>query len=142
VADNSEKFYQDSKKALTESVEQMNKGNEVRFFYAGLPETTEEDGTVTVNPRYAFGAPDRHQWLIPIRIFFFWAIFKDNTYWHRQPLCRKFISNPVDTLVCDSNPAFHPNVAGAVEYAKSIKGVIPPTVIQNWRESVAEAQTH
>jgi hypothetical protein len=140
IADNSEIFYQKSKKSLMESVASMDAGGSARFFYAGLPEIREQNGTVTVDPRFAFGAPDKHQWLIPIRILFFWALFKDHTYWHRQPLCQRYESNPIDDLVCDSNTAFHPNPAGAALYTAAIKGAIPAPVIQAWRNDPGTPQ--
>lgn len=136
VADDSEAFYQDSKRALTASVSQMIQESPGNFFYAGLPEITEEDGTVTVDPNYAFGAPGKHQWSIPIRILFIWAIFKDNKYWFRQPLCRQYVHNPIDKLVCDSNTAFHPNVAGAKAYAQSIETAIPQSILLDLKSEI------
>jgi len=134
IADNSENFYQDSKKALITSVASVNESTVAKYFYANLPEVTEEDGTVTVDPRFAFGASEQHQWSIPIRILFFWAILKDNKYWYRQPLCKKYVDNPIDRLVCDSNTAFHPNDTGAIAYAEAIERAVPPGLIAEWRE--------
>lgn len=135
VRDNSHQFYEGSKRALQNAVSEQNTKGSTRFAYAGLPEVTQADGTVTVDPDFAFGASKRKQWLIPLRLLPFWVIFKDHTYWPRQKLCRKYVQGAIDELVCQSNSAAHPNVEGEGLYAASVLRAIPLTTMETWRNA-------
>ncbi|HTS08450.1 MAG TPA: hypothetical protein VMP68_22965 [Candidatus Eisenbacteria bacterium] len=136
MATNSEEFYQHAKAALKEAVSQANGANPPRFFFAGLPEASIGGRLPTVDPLFAYGAPQRHQWMLPIRFLHFWAFHKDQKFWYRQKLCDQYFNRPlaiVDRTVCEDNSAFHPNLAGERLYAWSIEAVVPATVIDGWR---------
>jgi hypothetical protein len=141
MVDNSEQFYQHSKTAINDAIKAVNKtAGQTRFFFANLPEVPTRKGTFTVDPLFAYGAPDKHEWMLPFRFLFFWAFYKDAEYWHRQSLCKKYVHSAVERLVCDSNPAFHPNLPGAKTYAKSIKAAIPAAVLASWKAGTKDIQ--
>jgi hypothetical protein len=53
-----------------------------------------------------------------------WAFYKDENYSFRQPLCDRYvpandISDAINHLVSQTNPAFHPNPEGAAVYTKA-----------------------
>lgn len=129
---NSEEFYQDSKNALEGAVGAVNETG-TRFFFARLPEISNWNAAPTVDPVFAYGAPQRHEWMIPVRFLFFWAFHKDQKYWYRQRLCDEYVRDPIERMVCQSNPAFHPNIAGAQAYTDSIEAVIPGAEVAGWR---------
>jgi hypothetical protein len=131
---NSEEFYQDSKTALTGAVETMRSGGDERIFFAKLPEVSIGTREQTVDPLYAYGAPRRHEWMIPIRFLFFWVFYADQKYWYRQRLCAHHVAPGWQRIVCDSSPAFHPNEQGAETYAESIEAAIPAGEIVKWKE--------
>jgi hypothetical protein len=104
-----------------------------------------------MDPLFAYGAPLRHQWMISFRFLHFSAFYKDEKYWFRQPLCEKYvpaddIPGVINRLVCQTNPAFHPDVEGAEVYAKSIEAVIPVSVVpledEGWAEAHVEVRPH
>ena len=130
---NSEAFYQHSKKALEDATGELNSASQSKFFFATLPEVRLGEGTTTVDPLFAYGAPLRHEWMIPIRFLFFWAFYKDQKYWPRQSLCAKYVQLGIERLVCDSNPAFHPDVQGAKVYAESVENTIPRDTVNGWK---------
>jgi hypothetical protein len=138
MADNSEVFYQDSKTSLESAVRRANANGDAVIFFAHMPEPFIVNGQPTMDPLFAYGAPLRHEWMISFRFLHFWAFYKDEKYWFRQPLCDKYvpaddISDAIDRLVCQTNPAFHPNVEGAKIYAKYIEAVIPVSAILKWK---------
>jgi hypothetical protein len=103
-----------------------------------MPEPAMVNGQPTMDQRFAYGAPLGHQWMISFRFLHFWAFYKDEKYWFRQPLCDKYvpaddIPGLIDRTVCQTNPAFHPNAEGAEVYARSIEAVIPGSAVSKWR---------
>jgi hypothetical protein len=68
---NSEGFYQQSKSALKRAVNNVNDENEPRVFFATLPEVSNGIGLPTVDPLFAYGAPQKHEWMIPVRFYSF-----------------------------------------------------------------------
>ena len=138
LVENSEAFYQNSKKSLITAVSRANASGDTAIFFAQMPEPAIVNGQPTMDPLFAYGAPLRHEWMISFRFLHFWALYKDEKYWFRQPLCEKYVSaddlpGAIDRLVCQTNPAFHPNVEGAKVYAKSVESVIPISTISEWK---------
>jgi hypothetical protein len=133
MVENSEAFYQNSKNSLRSAVDQANSPGEAFVYFAPMPEPALVNGQTTMDPLFAYGAPLRHQWMISFRFLHFWAFYKDEKYWFRQPLCEKYVTGKIDRLVCQTNPAFHPNAAGAEVYASSIEAVIPGSAISMWK---------
>jgi hypothetical protein len=127
---NSELFYDQSKQSITDAVIAVGGGGKGRFFFAGLPEV-QVGGTLTVDPQFAYGAPQTHQWMLPVR-FLWWVFYKDDDYWHRYKLCGEYVAAGLERVECEMNAGFHPNVQGADIYAKSIEAVISPDVIKGW----------
>lgn len=130
MVDNSEVFYQESKQSLKSAVDAINKNNPERFFFAGLPE---KPGTATIDPNFAYGAPQTHEWLIPFK-FLWWVINPDDKYRYRYPLCEKYVPFGLDALECEMNSGFHPNRAGADAYSQSIEAVIPAATLDQWKK--------
>jgi hypothetical protein len=138
MVENSEVFYQTSKTSLESAVSRANANGETTIFFAQMPEPTTANGQPTMDPLFAYGAPLRHQWMISFRFLHFWAFYKDEKYWFRQPLCDEYvpvddISGLIDRMVCQTNAAFHPNVEGAQVYAKSIEAIIPGSAVSKWK---------
>jgi hypothetical protein len=138
LVENSEVFYQNSKVSLKSAVARVNQNGETSAFFAQMPEPARVNGQPTMDPLVAYGAPRRHLWMISFRFLYFWAFYKDDKYWFRQPLCDRYvkaddIAGLVDRLVCQTNPAFHPNVAGSTVYAESMEAVIPTSAISKWK---------
>jgi hypothetical protein len=132
ITENSEEFYQRSKESLKKAVAAV-AGTSPRFFFAQMPEGNFGGNQPTMDPRFAYGAPDTHLWPISIR-FLWWGFFKDDKYWFRQPLCDVYDPLPeLAHFVCQTNPAFHPNVPGSAVYATSIQAVVPSSVIDGWK---------
>lgn len=138
---NSEEFYQHSKSAIKDAIKAVNNiAGQPRFFFANLPEIKNGNGISTVDPLFAYGAPQKHEWMVPFRFLFFWAFYKDEEYWRRQSLCKKYVNDVIERFVCDSNPAFHPNVQGAKTYAESIEAVIPSSVLASWKAGAKDVE--
>jgi hypothetical protein len=78
--------------------------------------------TVPDKDEYAYGAPKKHLWSLPIRYWFFGfhVARSDDMYKIRWPLCQNHYQDDKDRLVCSVNPIAHPNVQGAKAYACSI----------------------
>ncbi|MGA7159237.1 MAG: hypothetical protein WBY53_20495 [Acidobacteriaceae bacterium] len=92
MINNSEIFYQHSRDALIDGVQDADAAAPGTFFVARLPEVASPLGGLTVDPLFAYGAPVRHEWMIPIRFLFFWAFYKDEKYWPRQHLCSQHLN--------------------------------------------------
>jgi len=138
MVENSEVFYQNSKNSFESAVSRANASGETAVYFAQMPEPATLNGQPTMDPLFAYGAPLRHEWMISFRFLHFWAFYKDEKYWFRQPLCEKYVPADdvpglIDRMVCQTNPAFHPNVEGAQVYAKSVEAVIPVSVISKWK---------
>ena len=133
LVSNSEEFYQSSKDALTSAIDARAAAGDHKVAFAKLPEISLGFGRETVDPSYAYGAPQRHEWMVPVRFLFFFAFYKDQKYWYRQRLCAKHVGPGWQRLVCDSSPAFHPNLRGAETFAASIEAAVPRAEIANWK---------
>jgi hypothetical protein len=136
MADNSELFYQTSKKALKEDIQQVNaSAPSPRFFYAQLPEGNYGYPDPTVNPNLAYGAPNRHLWMISFRFFHLFAFYKDQKYWYRVPLCDdpRNVPDLLERPICETSPAFHPNDPGSEVYTDSIIQSIPSAIKDTWK---------
>jgi hypothetical protein len=130
---NSEAFYQQSKMSLRDAVDSANGNGPERFFFAGLPEPARDSkGLPIVDPKFAYGARETHEWMLPVR-FLWWVFDKDEKYWYRYPLCEEYSSIGLDRLECEMNSAFHPDPNGAEVYATSIEHIIPESVVTQWR---------
>lgn len=142
MADNSEFFYQHSKKKLNEAVDFVNANvtHSGQMIFAPLPEVTLPDGTKTVDPDFAFGAPKHRLWWVPIPLVWHWAFFADEKYGIRHDECHK-VRNLEEKLICPVNVAFHPNQEGAKMYSDSILRVIPPDTIDRWRTATRATES-
>jgi hypothetical protein len=130
---NSELFYKHSRDALIDAVQDADAAAPGTFFFARLPEVAAPLGGLTIDPIFAYGAPRRREWMIPIRFLFFWAFYKDEKYWPRQHLCSQHLPLGMDRIICDESAAFHPNRIGEDAYTQSIKVTIPPSVVERWQ---------
>jgi hypothetical protein len=139
MKDNSEIFYKTSKHEISAAVDYVDNNvlHTKQMIFAPLPEVTLPDGTRTVDPDFAFGAPEHQLWWIPIPILWHWAFFADEKYGIRHDECNKYVTKLEEKLICPINNAFHPNVPGAKMYADSIVKVIPPDALDRWK-AVAE----
>lgn len=138
LAVNSEIFYQRSKASLISAVNRANGNGEPAVFFAQMPEPATFNGQPTMDPRLAYGSSRGNEWMVSFRFLHFWAFHKDENYWFRQPLCDQYvpaddIPSAINHLVCQTNPAFHPNVGGAAVYTKSIETIIPVSAISQWK---------
>jgi hypothetical protein len=131
MSDNSEAFYQHSKKAITAAVDYVNSSHPGRAFYAGLPEI--QVGYVqTIDPTFAYGAPNTHEWKLPVA-FLWWVINPDEEFKRRNVACQADYPLGIERLVCQSNAGFHPKVIGENAYTSSIESVIPASVVAAWK---------
>jgi hypothetical protein len=142
MADNSELFYQTSKQEIFNAIDDVDKNilHVQQIIFAPLPEVTLADGTRTVDPNFAFGAPEHRLWWVPIPILWHWAFFRDDKYGIRHDECGKYVTNFEEKLVCPVNSSFHPNVAGAKMYADSITAVIPLDLLKHWQAPATQAE--
>jgi hypothetical protein len=79
--------------------------------------------TVPNRPDFAYGAPHKHIWSLPIQILFFFTIHADDMYRVRKRMCwshYKGLDQAAAREVCTINPIAHPNREGAKAYACSI----------------------
>jgi hypothetical protein len=129
MAANSEAFYQHSKTGLKMAVDNANAGGSARVFFAGLPQVT-TSSPPTVDPAFAYGAPQTHLWLIPFH-FLWWHFNKDEDYSHRMKTCKHLLFP--DNVMCETNAGFHPRQTGEQIYFASIQSVIPSAVVQAWK---------
>jgi hypothetical protein len=109
-------------------------GPAVRLFYTGLPEVNG-----TVDPNWAYRAPDTHQWRIPIP-YLAWlsssfVAHPDEEFTYRNRACLAFYKTPLDRFLCQTNTGFHPNVKGAEAYASSIESAIPAATLTGWKRN-------
>jgi hypothetical protein len=143
MADNSELFYQMSKQKISDAVKDVDANvlHSKQMIFAPLPEVTLPDGTRTVNPDFAFGAPKHRLWWVPIPIFWHWAFFADEKYGIRHDECNEYVKDLEEKLICPVNVAFHPNAAGGKMYADSIEAVIPQDAVDRWKAVPAQAET-
>jgi hypothetical protein len=130
----SDAFYTSSKQALSDAVAAAASGPAVRLFYAGLPEVNG-----TVDPNWAYRAPDTHQWRIPIP-YLAWlsssfVAHPDEEFTHRNRACLALYKTPLDKFLCQTNTGFHPNVQGAEAYASSIESAIPAATLAGWKRN-------
>jgi hypothetical protein len=142
MADNSERFYQTSKQVIKDAVDAINAANPplpgepLRAVSVTLPEpsaSTVVQGARTVNPLWAYGAPETHLWLLPFPLFLGFGINRDDKFAPRWWECLfhyPFFS--VDRFVNEVNAGFHPTKLGAATYATSIETAIPPNAWKVW----------
>lgn len=137
MKDNSELFYQLSKKKISEAVNHANTvfTDGPHMFFAHLPEVpVQENGktVLTVDPDFAFAAPKSNMWLVPIPLIWHWGFFRDQKFGVRHDECEAHVTDFVQRQVCKVNPAFHPNAKGAHAYAEVILMAIPRAKISEW----------
>jgi hypothetical protein len=140
MADNSELFYQTSKREISAAVDYVDENvlHTKQIIFAPLPEVTLPNGTRTVDPNFAFGAPEHRLWWVPIPILWHWAFFPDEKYGIRHDECKEYVTKLKEKPICPVNNAFHPNVAGAKMYADSITTVIPPNAVDHWKTAAEQ----
>jgi len=74
--------------------------------------------TVPDDPNFAYGAPQKHLWSVPI-----WPNPLDEVYRRRKPLCLTHFKN-IDLLICPIDPTAHPNVLGAAAFGDRINQIL------------------
>ena len=129
----SDTFYTTTRRALGDAVAAVG-GSQARVFYAGLPEVNG-----TVDPNWAYLAPETHQWRIPIP-YLAWlsssfVSHPDEEFANRNRACLSFYKKPLDKFLCQTNTGFHPNVKGAEAYASAIESAIPATALAGWKRN-------
>jgi hypothetical protein len=142
MADNSELFYQTSKRVISDAIDAINSANPpipgepLRAVSVTLPEpsvSTVVQGARTVDLDWAYGAPKTHLWLLPFPLFLGLGINRDDKFVPRWWECLfhyPFFS--IDRFVNEVNAGFHPTTLGAATYAKSIEDAIPPNAWKAW----------
>jgi hypothetical protein len=143
MADNSELFYKTSKHEISKAVDYVDANvlHSRQMIFAPMPEVTLPNGTRTVDPNFAFGAPKHRLWWVPIPIIWHWAFFADEKYGVRHNECNEYVKKFEEKLICPVNVAFHPNVAGAKMYADSIEAVIPQDAVNRWMAAAAQSES-